>query len=341
MSHRRVILLTDSHIHIQTASLALHQHTNRILTTTISTISINTRFAARVNFEFNGFKIYLVSYADDSQIGITGPRSKINEIQKTLEDVLEIMSTWFQQHGMRINASKTEFIMCGDRRQLARIENSPTITFMGESLRCRDHVRNLGVTIDSCLTWENHVKIIQDRCFGILIGLYHAKKLLPKELLPRIIDALVMSHIRYGLQVYGNAGRELIKKIEKIVRFAARVISGRGKYEHISDVISQLGWLGVQQLIDYSDLCLLHKVLTTGMPAVLDAHLSFNRDCRDRRTRQSHHLVMPKPRTNHGKQTFIYRASRLYNKHCAPKQEVRKCSRLRFKKLIRDAIRNA
>ena len=127
------------------------------------------------------------------------------------------MATWFQQHGMRINASKTEFIMCGDRRQLARIENSPTITFMGESLRCRDHVRNLGVTIDSCLTWENHVKIIQDRCFGILIGLYHAKKLLPKELLPRIIDALVMSHIRYGLQVYGKAGRELIKKLRKLL----------------------------------------------------------------------------------------------------------------------------
>ena len=117
-----------------------------------------------------------------------------------------------------------------------------------------------------------------------------------------------MSHIRYGLQVYGNAGRELIKKIEKIVRFAARVISGRGKYEHISDVISQLGWLGVQQLIDYSDLCLLHKVLTTGMPAVLDAHLSFNRDCRDRRTRQSHHLVMPKAK-NEPRQANVHLSS--------------------------------
>ena len=53
--------------------------------------------------EINGFKINLVSFADDSQIGITGPRRKITEIQKTSETVLEIMSTWFQQHGMRIN----------------------------------------------------------------------------------------------------------------------------------------------------------------------------------------------------------------------------------------------
>ena len=297
--------------------------------------------ACHIPDEINGFKINLVSFADDSQIGITGPRNKIIEIQKTLEEVLEIMSVWFMQHGMKVNASKTEFIICGDRRQLARLETSPTVTFMGERLRCTDRVRNLGVTIDSCLTWEYHVKLIQDRCFGILIGLRHAKHLLPAELLPRIIDALVKSHIRYGLQVYGNAGKELLKKIEKVINFAARIISGRNKFEHISDVISQLGWLKVHQMIDYSDLCLLHKVLTTGTPAVLADQLSFNRDHVARRTRQSEHLALAKQNTNHGKNTFIYRASKLYNQYCAPNQDVCKYSQLKFKKYIRDAIQNA
>ena len=170
---------------------------------------------------------------------------------------------------MRINASKTELIVCGDRRQLNRLDNSPSVTFMGERLKCSDRVKNLGVMMDSCLTWEHHVKLVQDRCFGILIGLYHAKQLLPTALLPRIIDALVMSHNRYALQVYGNAGKELNKKLEKVVNFAARIISGRRKYDHISDVVSELGWLDVNQLIDYGDLRLLHKLLTTERPAVL------------------------------------------------------------------------
>ena len=61
-----------------------------------------------------------------------------------------------------------------------------------------DRVRNLGVTIDSYLTWVHHVKLIEDRCFGILIGLNHPKHLLPTELLPQIIDALVWPDMFLG-----------------------------------------------------------------------------------------------------------------------------------------------
>ena len=116
---------------------------------------------------------------------------------------------------MRVNAKKTELIVCGDRRQLVRMEASPTVTFMGERLRCASRVRNLGVMFDSCLTWEHHVKMVHDRCFGILIGLNHAKHMLPVELLSRIINALVMTHIRYVLQVYSSAGPQMMKKFKK------------------------------------------------------------------------------------------------------------------------------
>ena len=195
--------------------------------------------------------------------------------------------------------------------------------------------------MDSCLTWEHHVKLVHDRCFGILIGLNHARHMLPKHLLPVIIDALVMSHIRYALQVYGNAGKELMKSIQKVINFAARVISGRKKFEHISNVISQLGWLDVHQMTDYADLTLLLKILTTERPAMLAAQLSFNRECVSRTTRQSNHLALFKPRTNHGKKTFMYRTSQLYNKHCAPKQDLHRYSSAKRRKFIRVTVGDA
>ena len=241
---------------------------------------------------------------------------------------------------MCINASKTEFMVCGDRRQLTRFETSPSVTFMGEQLKCTERVKSLGVMVDRGLSWEHHVKLVHDRCFGILIGLNNVKHLLPRDLLPRIIDALVITHIRYALQVYGNAGKELMKKIQKVLNFAARVISGRRKSDHISDVMSQMGWLDVHQMTDYADLTLLLKVLTTERPVMLAAQLSFNRECASRITRQSDHLALPKPRTNHGKKTFIYRASQLYNKHCAPKYDIDKCSQATLKKFVREAVRN-
>ena len=48
--------------------------------------------------------------------------------------------------------------------------------------------------------------------------------------------------------------RKLSTVRKKNINLAARVISRRRRYEHISDVISQLGWLDVHQMTDYVDL---------------------------------------------------------------------------------------
>ena len=61
---------------------------------------------------------------------------------------------------MLVNAGKTELIVCGDRRQLTRIEQTPSIMFMGQQLGCKSAVKNLGVMMDSQLGWESHVKLI-------------------------------------------------------------------------------------------------------------------------------------------------------------------------------------
>ena len=265
--------------------------------------------------EINGFRIIKVRYADDSQIGIIGPRSRLNEMQKSIEEVLETMTTWFQQNGMLVNASKTEFIVCGDRRQLTRLKSYPTINFMGEILHSKKDVKNLGITMDCCLNWEQHVKQIADRCYGILVALLRAKQVLPVETLPKLIDAMVFSHVRYCIQVYGGTSATNVGKIQKIFNFAARVISGRKKFDHISDILKQYEWLSAEQCIEYFDLCLLHKTITVGEPAMLSNQFIFNRDAVERHTRQSDLLALPRPRTNHGKRNYVYRSSSLFNSY--------------------------
>ena len=143
----------------------------------------------------------------------------------------------------------------------------------------------------------------------------HARHVLPAQVLPTILDALVMSHIRYCSQVFGCANQTALKRLQKVQNFAARVISGRRKFEHISDVIQRLGWLPVGSLVDMNDMCLLHSVIRTGEPEVLRQGIYYNREVADRRTRQSDHLYIPRARSNVGQRTFMYRASKLYNEH--------------------------
>ena len=168
--------------------------------------------------------------------------------------------------------------------------------------------------MDPELSWHLHISAITKRCFGILIGLMHIRHMLPSHMLPMLVDTLVISHVRYCMPVYGSTNRTGLARIQKILNFAARVVSGRRRYDHVSDVVSELGWLRACDMVSYFDVCLLHRILSDGKPDVLRSWLMYNHEHVCRSTRQSHHLTLPHARNNHGKRRFIYRTADLYNR---------------------------
>ena len=237
-------------------------------------------------------------------------------MQVALETTLDTLATYFMQNGMKINAAKTELMFIGDKAALQTAAAEFTgVQFVGESLQPVPTAKNLGVVFDSRLCFEPHIDVIVAKCFGILIGLMHAKHLIPASVLTTIVNALVMSHVRYCSQVFGCANKTALKRLQKVQNFAARVISGRHRSQHVSDVIQSLGWLPVAAMMDFNDLCLLHKIIMTGEPDVLRREICYNRDIIERETRHSDHLYLPRFRTNVGKRTFRYRACSLYNAH--------------------------
>ena len=128
-----------------------------------------------------------------------------------------------------------------------------------------------------------------------------------------LVSALVMSHIRYCLSVYGNGTITNLNRIQKIIHFAARVISGRRKFDHISDVLRELGLLSAPALVNYHTLTLVHGVLRHAEPEELARLFCRCGDLRQRRTRQDDALQTPRCRTTYGQRQFAFRAAKLYN----------------------------
>ena len=75
-----------------------------------------------------------------------------------------------------------------------------------------------------------------------------------------LVNALVISQVRYCISVYGAGTKQNLSRIQKIINYAAKVIFGRKKYDHVSDLLHQLRWLSAENLATYHSLCLLHKV---------------------------------------------------------------------------------
>ena len=184
------------------------------------------------------------------------PVSDSAALVRSMELNLDSLSKWFCKNGMKINEDKTQLIVFGSRQILKQL---PTISvhFMGSTVTGCPSLRNLGVVFDQQMTFVPHVDDVVRRCTGMLVGLSHCRHSLPRQALVTVVEALVVSVIRYCISVYGSCNRAQMARIQRLMNFGARVVSGRRKHEHISDVIRDLGWLSAHNLYRYHSLMLL------------------------------------------------------------------------------------
>ena len=98
------------------------------------------------------------------------------------------------------------------------------------------------------------------------------------------------------------------------LNFALRTVSGRRKFDHISDVREELGWPTARQLYEQHSLNFLHKIRCTGEPEALSSQLQVNSTLRSRSTRQDADLALPRVRTEAGRRRLLFRVVQSYNR---------------------------
>ena len=256
--------------------------------------------------------VSITQYADDTQVLVTGHKRDIACIIQRLELALCTLFQWFTQNQMKVNSSKTQLIVLGTRQMVQDLPKI-SINVNGVTVEEVPRVKNLGIVMDRCLSFEPHINQLVAKCTGLLIGLSHARHRLPRDVLPALVNGIVISLIRYGIVVYGNSTAQSVTRIQKLLNFCARVVSGRRRREHVSDVLAELNWLPAQDLMMYRTLCSLKAILTHSQPSDLANNFNTVRSVRQRSTRQDNHLIVPSIRTESGRRRFAYRAARSYN----------------------------
>ena len=95
---------------------------------------------------------------------------------------------------------------------------------------------------------------------------------------------------------------------------AARIVSKRRKFDHISPVVRELHWLPVEHRISYKILLLTYKVLNCHAPEYLAALISKYVPPRPLRLEDQYLLNLPRWRLEtFGKRAFSKPASTLWN----------------------------
>lgn len=253
-------------------------------------------------------------YADDTQLLVSGPKNNVRGLISRMEASLETLNKWFHSNALKVNASKTQLMIFGSRQNLKHLP-PVVVSFRDAELEPCAQAGNLGVVFDSSLTWEAHVTELSRRCMGLLIGLSHVRHCLPDGVIKTIVTALVISRVNYCLSVYGNGTKKNLNRLQKILNFATRVIFGRRKFDHVTDLREKLNWMPPEYMYKLQTMATAHKAIHYGEPVALASMFTKNRDSstRDRNTRQDNLLQLQRPRLETGKRRFSYRAAALLN----------------------------
>ncbi|WP_419588792.1 hypothetical protein, partial [Thiolapillus sp.] len=150
-----------------------------------------------------------------------------------------------------------------------------SVDLNGTSIHLSSTVRNLGVTLDQNLSFQQHVSRTCQICYFELRRINSIRHYLSQDALKTLISAFVLSRIDYCNSLLAGCPKQLIHKLQKVQNNAARLICRTPKFDHISPVLHTLHWLPVEQRIEYKLLFLAFKSVNNDGPSYLSDLLKF------------------------------------------------------------------
>ena len=179
-------------------------------------------------------------HADDTHITYAG--SDLHLIQSSLSRDLEKLNKWLVSNKLTLNTSKTEFLLIGCRQRLNTLSDTLKLSIDNVPMEQVSSVKSLGLYIDENLTWHFHIDKRCKKIASAIGAIKRVKPFVPQSTLLYIYNSLVQPQFEYCSLVWGNCGRTLSSKLQKLQNRAARVITSAGYHPDVDSLFHKLNW---------------------------------------------------------------------------------------------------
>ena len=258
--------------------------------------------------EKTGFNIK--GFADDHQLYVSfSAPFQVHFLGEKIRQILFLVDKWMKCFFLKLNPSKSKIIVFGPKSvKNALYINGVFIDNDRSCLRFSNVVKNLGVQLDSALSFSNQINFCVSSAFNSIKLISKLKPFLNQKEKCTLVTSLVLPKIDYGNSLYYNINSNMITKLQYVQNSAARIVFNRRKYDHASDLMKGLHWLPVKERIIYKINLLIHKCLFGIAPYDLCHLLVFDplRTCKLKSINKSH--------SSWGDRAFSTYAPKVWNK---------------------------
>ena len=139
----------------------------------------------------------------------------------------------------------------------------------GCSISPSSEVRNLGVILDSTLSFQSHIKSVTKSAFFHLKNISRLRPSLSDSIAETLVHAFVSSRLDYCNGVLFGLPKKDLDRLQYVQNSAARVLTRTKPWQHITPTLKRLHWLPVKHRITYKLLLLTYKALHALAPQYL------------------------------------------------------------------------
>ena len=254
-------------------------------------------------------------YADDTQMYTSFNPDEEAQALERLECCISDLRHWMNTNRLKLNDSKTEFIIFGTKSKLSKLKTE-SVRVGDEEIMGVQQVRNIGAFFDNELKMDIQVK---NMCKGAWLNLYNIgkiRKYLTQDQSETVIHAYVTSKLDANNALLAGTTSLLKTQLQRVQNAAARLITQKKKDDDITPLLMDLHWLPIEDRIVFKVLLLTYKALNEAGPVYLKDLLKFYAPERDLRSADDP-FTLVNPKTNlvtYGDKAFSYKAAEEWNK---------------------------
>ncbi len=195
-------------------------------------------------------KFNYVLFADDTNLLLHD--DNLNNLHTALNTELEKISKWVSANKLKVNVTKTNYILFQNRSVEHRMR---TVYMEGCELKRVSCTKFLGVLIDENLNWKNHIQSLCLKLSKICGVLYKIRRNLTIDALKNLYYSLCYPHFIYCLSLWGCTWPSVVKEIIVMQKKILRTITFKRKHDSTQFLFTELKLLKFDYLLQY--FCLL------------------------------------------------------------------------------------
>ena len=248
------------------------------------------------------------SFADDLQLHMSAPPDRISELLHSMQSCISYVIAWATANMPKLNDNKTELMPVTSKRT-KHLHSLPTsITIGNAQIPFKQSVKNFCFTLSCHPTMNAHVSNIARTCYFELRRLASIRRFLTSISTATFVSAFVLSRIDYYSSLLFGSTHDVTSNLQRMLNYAARVISRFPKSSSIAIHLKSLHWLPVNVRSTYKIACLCYHCHSSTAPSYVTDMLHGNQ-LHTRNTRSSSYTMPLLNRPAHSWATLGDRSS--------------------------------